>query len=96
MTVRVRLMNEYTVDWPLWVSDGPAQEGDVPIDEPLATELKTWARVFNEHYDWKRGWDDPAVAEGHAQEAVRLRGALQDALGRGYDVVLELWEVSDR
>lgn len=96
MAIRIRLMNEYTIEWPLWVADGPAQEGDLPVTEPLAGELKAWARAFNEHYDWQQGWDDPKRADGHAQEAERLQRALQADLGHDYEVVLQLWEVPER
>ncbi|WP_258725136.1 hypothetical protein [Cellulomonas sp. NS3] len=96
MTIRVRLMNEYTIEWPLWLPGGPAEEGALPVTGHLAGELKAWARAFNEHYDYQHGWDDPQRADAHAQEAVRLQRALQTDLGDDYEVVLELWEVSDR
>lgn len=88
----VRLMNEYTVRWPLWGQLGPLSEGELKVSDPVARELKAWARSFNEHFDWQRGWDDPAIAAAHALEATRLRDALQADLGPQYDVVLDLWE----
>lgn len=96
MAIRIRLMNEYSIDWPLWVSDGPAGEGDLPVTAPLAAELKAWARTFNDHYDWQHGWDDPKRFEGHAREAERLQRALQADLGDAYEVALQLWEVPKR
>ncbi|ADG76513.1 conserved hypothetical protein [Cellulomonas flavigena DSM 20109] len=92
MTTRVRLMNEYTIDWPLWV-DGPAGEGDLPVSERLAGDLKAWARTFNNHYDFQHGWDDSRLIEPYTREGQRLQHALQVELGPGYDVALDLWEV---
>lgn len=92
VAVRVRLMNEYTIEWPLWVPDGPTREGDLPVSEAVAREIKAWARTFNEHYDWESGWDDQEIAEGHVREASRLEAALAADLGDEYEVALELWE----
>lgn len=92
MPLRVKLMNEYTMRWPLWIPDGPAAEGDLPVSDGLAADLKAWARTFNEHFDWQRGWDDSALIPGHALEAQRLRLALAEELGPDYEVVLDLWE----
>jgi hypothetical protein len=90
---RVRLMNEYSVAWPLWVAGGAAPDDALPVPEPLARELRAWAREFNEHYHWQDGWDDPALADAHAREAARLHRALQAELGPDFEVVLDLWEV---
>ncbi|NCT91578.1 hypothetical protein GXB85_11530 [Cellulomonas sp. APG4] len=89
-------MNEYTVNWPLWVPGGVAREGDLPVSEPVAVALKAWARTFNEHFDWQHGWDDPKRRDAHVAEAARLQRALQADLGDTYEVVLELWEVDVR
>lgn len=94
MAVPVRLMNEYTVEWPLWTTGGLTREGELPVSELLAQELKAWARTFDEHYHWESGWDRQEVAEAHAKEAVRLRRALQADLGPQYEITLDLWECS--
>lgn len=93
MRVRVRLMNEYGVPWPLWVAGGAAADDALAVPEQLARELRAWARVFHEHHHWQDGWDDPVLAGAHAREAVRLHRALQVELGPELEVVLELWEV---
>lgn len=93
MAVRVKLMNEYSIDWPLWLLGGPAQEGQLPISEPLARELKAWARSFNDHYHWESGWDDGERARAHAATAAPLLRALQAELGTDYEVTMDLWEV---
>lgn len=92
MPLRVKLMNEYTIQWPLWIPGGPATEGDLPVSEGLAADLKAWAGTFNAHFDWQHGWDDPALVAEHALEAQRLRLALAEELGPDYEVVLDLWE----
>ncbi|GEA87245.1 hypothetical protein Q760_10215 [Cellulomonas cellasea DSM 20118] len=46
---RVRLMNEYSVAWPLWVTGGATRDDAPPISEPLSRELRAWARVFDKH-----------------------------------------------
>lgn len=93
MTTRVKLMNEYSVTWPLWTTFGLAEEGDLPVSDDLAARLRAWAAHFDEHFHWERGWDGAGRAESHAREARRLHRALQDELGPGYEVSLDLWEV---
>jgi hypothetical protein len=92
VTTTVRLMNEYSVAWPLWVAGGPAGDGDLPVSAHLTERLRAWARHFDEHFHWEHGWDDDAHPVEHAREALRLRRALQDDLGPGFRVVLDLWE----
>jgi hypothetical protein len=96
VTTRVTLMNEYSVTWPLWVADGPADERDPPVSAALAQRLRAWARDFDEHVHWPHGWDDDARPAQHAREAVRLHRAVQQDLGPGYEVVLDLWEAPAR
>ena len=89
----VRLMNDYTVNWPLWpVSNGAAEEMQKLLDEGLATRLRQWAQVFNAHYDHVNGWDNPALAAEHRTEADRLLAALRTALPSPWTVTLDYWE----
>lgn len=89
----VRLMNDYTVDWPLWpVSNGAAEEMKTLLDEGLSTRLRQWAQVFNAHYDPFDGWDDPVLAAEHRAEAGRLLAALRAALPSPWTITLDYWE----
>ncbi|WP_181439714.1 hypothetical protein [Curtobacterium sp. MCBD17_028] len=45
-----RLMNEYTVDWPIWRDDGGAPEGEPELSQRLAAQVRDWAATFNELY----------------------------------------------
>lgn len=88
----VRLMNEYSVSWPLWTAEGPADRDEIPVSPALAARLCRWAEHFDRHYHWETGWDDPARSAPHAAEAETLRGLLEAELGADYAVALELWE----
>jgi len=89
----VRLMNEYSVSWPLWTAEGPAARDEIPVSPALTARLCRWAEHFERHYHWERGWDDAARSAPHAVEAETLRGLLEAELGAGCTVVLRLWEV---
>lgn len=93
MTTQVKIMNEYTVGWPLWNASGPAERREFPLSEPLAQRLEHWARFFNDHFDWETGWDDPALKEPHRIEAHELCRLVSEELGPDYGVRLDLWEV---
>lgn len=92
MVVRVKVGNDYSVAWPVWRDDGPADEGDFPIPPELAGALRAWAQSFNDHFEWDTGWDEPSSARPHAEEGRRIQAALQEALGPEYVVDLDLWE----
>lgn len=88
----VRLMNEYSISWPLWTPEGPADRDEIPVSPVLAARLCRWAEHFEQHYHWETGWDDPSRSAPHATEAETLRGLLDAELGQGWTVTLELWE----
>ncbi|MEL7975363.1 hypothetical protein AAG589_05820 [Isoptericola sp. F-RaC21] len=93
----VRLMNEYSVDWPLWAKagdDGLPASLDDAIDDALAGRLRAWAATFQEHFDPFDGWDDPRVAATHRAEGEALRDALGAALPEPWIVELDYWETS--
>lgn len=89
----VRLMNEYTVTWPLWPA-GAAERVARLLEDNLTTRLTRWAEVFNDHYDHGSGWDDAAVAVEHRAEADRLLTALRAALPAPWTVTLDYWETN--
>jgi hypothetical protein len=92
MMREVRLMNEYTFSWPLWGDVGPAERDDFKLSPDLRAGLETWAKTFNDHFDWQSGWDDHSLVEDHAAAARELRDRLACELGPAYRVKLHLWE----
>jgi hypothetical protein len=89
---RVKLMNEYTVAWPIWMSGGLADRGSLDLSDGLAARISEWARVFNDHFDPETGWDSSDLRARHATDAQALRRSLREELGDRYDVTLDLWE----
>ena len=85
----IRLMNEYTVRWPIWPDAAVVAEA---VDDALAARLRAWAAVFNEHYDHEHGWDAREVAAAHRAEGEALRDALTAALPEPWHVELDYWE----
>ncbi|MBL3698508.1 hypothetical protein [Leucobacter luti] len=61
---RVKLMNEYGADFPLWGydkdEDGPHFREDL-VSTATGAALRRWADVFDEHYDPESGWQSLAV-----------------------------------
>lgn len=89
----VRLFNEYGVDWPMWGPDGLTVREDWPqVPDALAAQLRSWGENFNDHYDPFTGWPDPHHRSASAAEGRRLARHMQTALGRAWEVRLELWE----
>jgi len=90
----VKLMNDYSVDWPVWTHFDPDADAavDAAVDEALAERLRAWVDVFNEHYHHERGWDDPRVAADHRAEGEALRDALAAVLPDPLRVRLDYWE----
>lgn len=88
----VRLMNEYSVSWPLWTAEGPADRDEIPVSPALTARLCRWAEHFERHFHWETGWDDQARSAPHGAEAEALRTLLEAELGSDYAVSLELWE----
>ncbi len=88
----IRLMNEYSVDFPIWDEDGLVDAAGFPVGPQLGAELREWAAIFDAHFDPFEGWDDPAVASLHHARGPALRDRLQTELGPGCHVVLDQWE----
>lgn len=97
MTIPLKLMNEYCVDFPVWSAVGDTLGGRLPLSAELDARLRAWAAFFNAHHDWQTGWDvDRAEVQAHATEGRALQEALARELGTGYSVTLDLWEVPRR
>lgn len=89
----LKLMNEYTIAWPLWDCSGPLRRGEPPMPADLERRLLDWARELNEQYDWKTGgWYDATLREPHTREGRALYHELSAFLGEDYEVVPVLWE----
>ena len=95
--IRVKLMNEYTVKFPLWVY---TENGDVLLDEreiaptELGTRLGEWAETFNEYYSYEDGWPSHAIRDRHYATGVLLFNALQAHFGPSVPVDFDYWEIS--
>jgi hypothetical protein len=87
----IRLMNEYSVEWPLWDEEGMCPDGHPALPAATADRLRAWAASFNEHYDPFRGWPEREMAEAHQRQAEQLLAELEGILGPG-SVRLDLWE----
>jgi hypothetical protein len=94
--VRYRLMNEYSVDWPLWDDDGPCDAGTPPFSPRLEHEILEWARDFTENYGIESGWPTEAAARSHERQGRRLLLLVERELPEGDDVVLGYWETNKR
>lgn len=90
-------MSEYGVDFPVW-DLSPAADGDyllgpgsLDLSAGLVADLLAWQHLFDQGYHWEDGWRDDEARDAYAAQAPRLRDRLQAELGRGVDVVLDLW-----
>jgi hypothetical protein len=91
MPTRVRLMDEYSSIWPLWLDDRGQDTADVlAISARLAEKLRDWAKDFDEGFDVDDGWDDSTRAENHALEGDALASEVQNELGTEFNVELIL------
>lgn len=88
----VRLMNEYSVRWPLWGPEGPLPDGEPTLSPQLSRRLRAWAQNFNHHFSWESGWDSAERGREHAHTAEALTRALEAELGPEVRVDLDLWE----
>ncbi|WOO98704.1 ASCH domain-containing protein [Micrococcus terreus] len=89
---RLRMFNEYGVDWPFWDDDGPMDVDDLPLPEELTSRVLRWAAGFNDEFDWDRGWPSAAQRDAHVAEGHQLFREVQAALPAHLTVELDLWE----
>lgn len=93
---RVRLMNEYCWDFPLWVTgaDDNGPHADHTIVSPeLRWRLAAWGAFFQEDYDPFEGWRATAQEiRMHRETGLQLGRDLRDELGDTVAVEVELWE----
>ncbi|MFD2340485.1 hypothetical protein ACFSM7_09135 [Clavibacter michiganensis subsp. tessellarius] len=94
--VHYRLMDEYGVDRPLWGDDGLCPDGTPELPPHVEEAVRAWAAVFQEGFEWDRGWRDRAVAREHAAQGERLLAILERVLGPEDTVELVYWETDRR
>lgn len=89
---RLRMFNEYGVDWPFWDDDGPMDVEDLSLPEELTSRVLRWAAGFNGEFDWDRGWPSAAQRDAHVAEGHQLFREVQAALPAHLTVGLNVWE----
>lgn len=101
---RLKLMNEYSVDWPIWTSDIGKNEYQQHLTPRLQDRLAAWAANFNANFhtclfqpDGWEGWQTEEQEKEHWREGRDLEQQLQEQLSEGdpsvdWVVYLHLWE----
>ena len=83
---RIRLMNDYGVQYPLWGDGGPIEDEDrlpgLGIDESLRADLEAWQQAWDERR--LDVWDE----RQHQAEGRRLLKRLQAGAPDGVEFVL--------
>ncbi len=99
----IKMMNEYSVDWPFWNPAGSNPDLDLPyllsgMDDPLphlpgdlAAQVRSWTRQFAENYERNFRWPSQEMARAHGEEGRRLQAEVTAALPVD-TVVLDYWE----
>lgn len=87
------LSNEYLVDWPIWGPTGGVNDSEPALPPLLHTDVKAWARNFNQGYSHQTGWSSAEVAAAHHREGLRLEAAIRTAIWPdAHSVTLRYWE----
>ena len=84
----VRIFNEYTFSWPFWGENGLPDQEDFPLPLKLTRDVLVWTRNF----DHERGWQEAEQREASRREGERLAGRVQDSVGPGVTIDLDVWE----
>ncbi|WP_417286663.1 hypothetical protein [Corynebacterium variabile] len=99
----IKMMNEYSVDWPFWNPAGKNPDTDLPyllsdMDDPLprlpddlAARIRAWTRTFAENFDPFQGWPSQDMARAHEEEGRRLHAEVAATLPDD-TVVRNYWE----
>ena len=88
----VKLMNDYSVRFPLWDEKGLLEPEQLPLSSALRDQLVSWALDFQKHYHWQDGWGGTDVASEHLGQGQRLFEQLREELGDDYEIAFEPWE----
>ena len=87
-----KLMNDYDVDWPVWADEGAAAALELELPRRLTTEVRAWAKRFNDLYSYETGWPDARTGRENEAEGKRLVEAIRRELNSGDSIVLRYWE----
>lgn len=99
----IRMMNEYSVNWPFRNPAGSNPDTDLPylpeemenplphLPEELADRVRAWTRQFAENYERNFQWPSRQMDRGHQEEGRRLHAEVAAALPDD-TVVLHYWE----
>jgi hypothetical protein len=79
--MRYRLMNDYSVDWPLWGDEELMPYGKPELPPRLVAEIRAWADEFEEFCLPMEGWPDAKTGRLHWEEGERLAAAIRRELG---------------
>lgn len=87
---QVTLMSEYMWPHPLWTPDrtGPHLE---ELSDELQREVNAWNELFDNYFSHRDGWINEDRRADYAAIAPGLRRRIQNEVGLGYRVVVDLW-----
>jgi hypothetical protein len=90
----IKLMNDYSANWPLWDAAGGLLPPDgVPaMPDALASRLRNWAGGINSHCSWNTGWPLPELRDAHVAEGSELLWLLRKELAHE-ELDLDIWEL---
>ncbi|MBO3133143.1 hypothetical protein, partial [Dermatophilus congolensis] len=94
--VRVLLMNDYGLNWPIWVADDAdfvTEYGVGSFSSEINARIEAWTAQFHQHMNPQTGWQAPHLATHYAETAEDLVLAIAEELGPDYLVELDLWEL---
>ncbi|WP_423446832.1 hypothetical protein AABM36_01310 [Kocuria sp. KSNUG] len=86
------MFNEYGCNWPFWAEDGLLEQDHFPLPPDLTQDVLAWTRNFNQHFDHEKGWPTEEQRDASHREGERLAERVQDAVGPGITIELDLWE----
>lgn len=91
----IKLMNDYTVQWPLWYW-ADEETYRAYLDDDVKDRVEKWSQTFNGNFHYDTGWKSLQVRDQHREEGKRLVEILHEQLDRDPDidwyVYLDLWE----
>jgi|SRR3954452_19317961 hypothetical protein len=87
----VRLMSDYTSEWPLWVGNVNVTADHLGLSSALAGRLWDWGQLFDAHYSHQTGWDSESARARYATEADVLFRDLRTELSPDVALSLDVW-----
>lgn len=84
MAAVVRLMSDYSAEWPMWHLGETTREDWPQVSDSLAAALVEWNASW--HHDHRRGWVDEQARRRYVDAAGSLAERLRAELGPGWVV----------